>query len=114
LRQIFPNGSANTGRYSSPALRHILRPTFGHDSATHVAAIRPHVDDPIRTLDHIQIVLDHQDRIPHVRQPIQHIQQIMNVRKVQPSGRLIQNVKRMPGGRLAQFRSQLHPLRLAA
>jgi len=63
LRQIFQTAPQIL---AGIALRHfdnILRPTFGHDSATHVAAIRPHVDDPIRTLDHIQIVLDHQDRI---------------------------------------------------
>src|SRR5690606_25328432 len=66
-----------------------LRRAFGDDLATAVAAFGAHVDDPVSALDHVQVVLDDQDRVTQIRQAVQHVQQVVDVSKVQPGGRLI-------------------------
>ena len=59
-------------------------------------------------------MLDHDDRVPRVGQAMEHVQQLLNVGKVQAGGRLVQDVDRVAGGDAGQFLGQFHPLRLAA
>src|SRR6185436_3157097 len=47
-------------------LRNLLGCALCHDRAAAVAAFRPHVDDPIGGLDHIEVVLDHQHSVAGV------------------------------------------------
>ena len=68
-----------------------------------VAALGSQVHDPVRIPDHVQIVLDHQDRIAGLHEAIQDIQQPLNVGKVQSRGRLVQDIERSPGRALGQF-----------
>ena len=91
-----------------------FRCTRGDDPAAAIAAFGAHVDDPVGTFDHIEIVLDHQHRVAHVGQAIQHIQQIMDVGKMQAGRRLIQNVERMAGRGFAEFGGELDALGFAA
>ena len=43
--------------------RHRFRSACSDELPTFVASLRPEIDDPIGTLDHLEIVLDHDDRV---------------------------------------------------
>ena len=47
--------------------------TDRNDLPPRVASLRSEVDDVVGRLDDVQIVLDHQDRVPGIPQPMQHI-----------------------------------------
>ena len=81
----------------------VRRLSFRHDLAAMVAALGSQVHDPVRVPDHVQIVLDHQDRIAGLHEAIQDIQQPLNVGEVQARGRLVQDLKRPTGRALGQF-----------
>src|SRR5437588_121242 len=72
------------------------------------------VDDPIRCLDNIKIVLNHQHRVAGVREAVEYLQQLLDIVEVQAGGRLIEDVQRPAGAALAQLASQLDALGLAA
>jgi hypothetical protein len=57
-------------------------------------------------LDHVQVVLDDDHRVPGLHQPVQAVQQLLDVGQVQARRRLVQDVNGMP--------PRLDPLRLAA
>jgi len=54
-------------------LKTFFRGAEPHDSPSFIAAFRPEVNDVIRGFNHIQIVFDHNDRIPFVHQSGKHI-----------------------------------------
>src|SRR5918996_1510344 len=85
----------------------------GHDLAAGLAALRPQVDEPVRGLHHIQVVLDHHHGVPRVHQALQDRQQLADVVEVEARGRLVEDVEGPAGGPPRQLRGQLHPLRLA-
>src|SRR5271167_1564728 len=95
-------------------LRDLLRRADGDDPAAAVAAFRTQIHDPIRSLDHIEVVFNHDNRIALVAQTLQYDQQLSNVREMQTRGRFIENVQGAAGGALRQFLGQLDALRLAA
>jgi len=68
------------------------------------AAFGPEVDNPVGVANHVQIVLDDDDRIAQVGQPVQHVEQFLYVVEVQACSRLIEKVKSFAGLALAQFR----------
>src|SRR5690606_3163897 len=63
--------------------------------------LRPQVDDPVGTLDDIEVVLDDQDGVAQIDEAVNDGQQLADVVKVQPGGRLVQDVERPPRVRLA-------------
>ena len=63
-------------------LRHFLRRSGGDHGSSAVTALGAHVDDLIRLLDHIQIMLDHNHRISAFRQPLQNIQKLLYICKM--------------------------------
>ena len=95
-------------------LRNRFGGALGDDSAAAVAALRSQVDDPVRGLDHIEVVLDDDDRIALVAQSVQHVQQLTNVLEVQSRGGLVENVKRLASVALGKFARQFDALSLAA
>ena len=68
----------------------------------------------VRGLDHVQVVLDDDDRVALVHQQVEHVQQPARVFEVEPRRRLVQDVERPAGAAAGQLPGQLHPLRLAA
>src|SRR5260370_37294332 len=48
----------------------------GDDLPASRPAFRTEVDDPVGGLDHIQVVLDHDDRVAGVHQPVEHAEQL--------------------------------------
>src|SRR5215831_2296803 len=83
-------------------------------AATAGAAFGAEVEDPVRGLDDVEIVLDDHDGIALVAQPMQHVQQLCYVVEVQPGGGLVEDVERAAGGALGQLARELDPLRLTA
>src|SRR3954471_22312484 len=92
----------------------LLGRAFGHRPAPTRAAFRPHVDQPVRRLDHLEIVLDDDHRVARVDQRVQHLQQLPDVLEMQAGGRLVQDVDGLARGAPAQFLGELDPLRLPA
>ncbi len=85
-----------------------------HDLAAAGSALGSQVDDPIGRLDHVEIVLDHEYRIAGVDKVVQHLEQQLDVGKVQTRGRLVEQVQRLSGALLDQLAGELDPLRFAA
>jgi hypothetical protein len=97
-----------------------------HDQlAAGVAAFGAEVDQPVGGADHVQVVLDHQQRVPGVQQLAQGAHQLGDVVEVQAGGGLVEQEQRALArrgwrlalaalGGLGQEAGQLQALRLAA
>ena len=72
------------------------------------------IDDPVGGLDDIEVVFDHQDGVPLVDEPVEHVQQFADVGKVQAGGGFIEQVDCAAGGPFAQFACELDPLGFAS
>ena len=59
-------------------------------------------------------MLNHHDGVALIAQLVQHVQQLLDIRKVQAGGRLIQNIQRLTGTAFGQLTRQLHALRFTA
>ena len=55
------------------------------------AAFRAEIDDPIGALDHLEIVLDHDDRISLLDQPLKQPNEQRDVVEMQAGGRLVED-----------------------
>ena len=64
----------------------------------------------IRSLDHVQIMFDHYDRISCVYEFVQHGKELVNICKMQSGRRLVQNLQCFTGALSGKFRRQLDPL----
>ena len=83
--------------------RHLLRRALRHQRAALLAALGAEVDDAVGGLDHVEVVLDHHHGVALVHQPLQHLEQPLHVREVQPRGGLVEDVERASGGDLGQL-----------
>jgi hypothetical protein len=101
---------------------HVVGRAGAHHLAAGLAAFGAEVDDPVGGADHVEVVLDHQQRMPGVQQLAQRAHQLGDVVEVQPGGGLVEQEQRArfwpppgagPGG-LGQEAGQLQALRLAA
>src|ERR1700677_3419474 len=72
--------------------RHLFGWAAGNDAPAVIAALGPQVHHPVRGLDDIEIVLDHDDRIALIAQALQHYEQLRDIGEMQTRGRLIENV----------------------
>ena len=106
-------------------LAHVFGRAFGHDEAAALAAFGPQVDEPVAGADHVEVVLDDDERVPGLQQLAQRAHELGNVVKVQAGGGLVKQeqrafaghvLARLGGGlgRLGQKARQLEALRLAA
>ena len=59
-------------------------------------------------------MLDHQHRVAGVDQPLEDLQEALDVGEVEAGRRLVEDVERAAGGALGQLGRELDPLRLAA
>ena len=59
-------------------------------------------------------MLDDEDRVAQVHEAVDDAEQLADVVEVQAGGRLVEDVERASGVRLAQLAGQLDALRLAA
>src|SRR5256885_1062927 len=79
-----PRGGRGAGRPAAP----LGRPPR-HDLAALLAALRPHVDDPVGGLDDVEVVLDDDDRVARLLEVLHRLE-------VQAGRRLIEDVERPP------------------
>jgi hypothetical protein len=59
-------------------------------------------------------VLDDDDRVAGLDEPVQDLEQLLDVGEVEAGRRLVEDVERLAGRAPRQLGRQLHPLRLAA
>ena len=71
----------------------VFRCTFGDEASAIGAGIGPEVDDPIGAFDHIEIVLDHQQRVSGIDEFLKHAEQAFDVGEVETGGGLVENEK---------------------
>ena len=81
------------------------------DAAAVVAGARAEVDDPVGVRHHGLVVLDHDDRLAGVDEPVEQAEQLLDVGEVEAAGRLVEDVD---AALLAQVGGELEPLPLAA
>src|SRR6185312_707199 len=84
------------------------------ETAAVFAAFGAEIDEPVGVADYIEIVLNDDDGVAEIPQPMQHVEQFFDVLKVQPCCRLVEQVESSPGLALAEFASELNTLRFAA
>ena len=79
-----------------------------------VARLGTHVDDPVRVLYDLEIVLDYNGCVTGVREPPDHLEQLAHFGSGQPGRGLVQNVDAVPPftGCIDQLARDLQPLRL--
>src|ERR1019366_1032542 len=83
-------------------------------SSAVLATLRPQVDDPVGVANNVHVVLDDDNAVPQVGQPVQNFQQLADIVEVQPGRRLIQKIQCPAGLALAELARQLDALRFSA
>src|SRR6478672_1200357 len=78
--------------------RHLLGCSLGDDPAAAIATLGAEVDDPVGGLDDVEVVLDDDDRIAPVDQPMEDLEELLDVGEVEPGRRLVEDVQRPAGG----------------
>src|SRR4051794_5939278 len=94
--------------------RDLFRGSRGDDRSATSTALGSEIHDPIRRLDHVEIVLDHQYRVPAIDEPVQHVQEQTDVLEMQTSRGLVEDVQSPPRIALRELGRELYPLRLTA
>ncbi|OPZ03672.1 MAG: hypothetical protein BWZ09_02302 [Alphaproteobacteria bacterium ADurb.BinA305] len=69
---------------------HRLRRAFDHDRAAAFAALGAEVDDPVGSSDHVEVVLDHDQRMARLQQLVEGAEQLGDVLEVQAGGGLVE------------------------
>jgi hypothetical protein len=98
--------------------------TLGDDAPAACSGLGTQVDDPVGFGHHVEVVLDHDRGVAGRHQPVQHVQELLDVRHVQSDRGLIEHVEGLAGRRLharqlvvahlGELRDQLDALCLAA
>src|SRR5690606_17123326 len=93
--------------------RNLFGCSRGYNLSPGSTTLRTEVDDVVRALDDVHIMLDHQYGVALINELLQHVQQMCDILEVQPGSGFIKDVKRFTCVAFGKFGSQLHPLRLA-
>src|SRR5438309_11992417 len=81
-----------TPRERPPDARDRLRRSFGDDLAARFPALGTEIDHVVRGLDHVEVVLDDDDRVSRVHEAVQHLEQPLAVRELKSGRGLVQAV----------------------
>ena len=90
--------------------RHLFRGPGGHDLSSLLAAFRPEIDDVVRTLDHLEVVLDDDHGVAVVYESLEHVKELLYIREMQPRRRFIQDEESPPFARSDKLLTQLDAL----
>ena len=74
---------------SSGFLRNCFRCAGGNDLAACIARFRPDIDNIIGFRDYAEVVLDHDDGMAVIDQPVQQVQQQFDIGHMQANRRLL-------------------------
>src|SRR5215204_5349519 len=77
--------------------RDLFRGASRDDATATDAALGTKVNNVIRRLDHVEIVLDDDNRVPLVDELGQHVEQLARVFEVEAGRRLVEDVERAAG-----------------
>src|SRR5476651_674281 len=91
----------------------ILGRALRDDASTAVASLGAQVDHPVRGLDDVEVVLDHDHRVAMVAQPVQHREQQVDVVEMQAGGGLVEDEERAPRVALGKLQREFHSLCLS-
>ena len=95
-------------------LRHLLGIASGDNRAAVFPAFGSEVHDEVGGLDHVEIVLDHEQRVSRFEQLAESGQQLGDVVEMQTGGRLVEDVEQAFAAMRRQVRRDLDPLRLSS
>ena len=93
---------------------HFLGSTFCNDRTSTVTSLGTDVDDVVRRLNHIQIMLNHHQGIACICQSMEDFHQLMNICKMQSCGGFVQNVDGLSGTSLGKLSGKLDTLGLSS
>ena len=101
-----------------PHLGDLLRRSLGHNRPAPVSPLGPEVYQIVGVFNDLKIMLDNQDRMAAFDQLLKGVQQLLDIGKMQPGGRLIKDEQRalvsgVFGALLGNMRGQLQALSLA-
>src|SRR5256714_8589451 len=88
-------------------LRDLLGRALGDPLAAGLPALGTEVDDVVRGLHDVQVVLDHDDGVPGVDEAMEDLEQLLDVGEVQPRRRLVQDVQGAARRAARQLRREL-------
>ena len=75
-----------------------------------IATLGSDVDDGIRIGDDIEIVFDHENRVPLLDESIEDIEEFLNIRKMKPCCWLIENIECLSCRSLGEVECELDTL----
>ena len=90
--------------------RDLPRRSHRQEFAAKVSPFGTEVDQPVGRFDHVEMVLDHDQGVPLVREPPQDCQEPRNVVEMQPGGGLVKDEEGGSGGDPPEFRRELDAL----
>ena len=100
-------------RYGKRRSRQSLGSSCRHHPAALIASLRPQIDDPIRALDHLDIMLNHNQALALVDKTMKHSEQSRDVVEVQAGGWFIKDKQRAGSVRFRKVPGQLEALRFS-
>ena len=83
--------------------REIFRRAGTHQLPSALPALGPKVDNPVRRLDHIKVVLDHDHRVALIPEPVQDAQKLADVMKVKAGCGFIEDIQSASGRAFGEF-----------
>src|SRR5207249_7744990 len=92
---------------SAPSPRH-------HKAAALRSSLRSEIDDPVRCLNDVEMMLDNDHRVSKVCQPTENVQKLFNIIEMQASRGFVENIKSFSRCAPAQFFRQFNPLSFTA
>src|SRR5436309_16042219 len=95
-------------------MRDLLRSPRHHKAAALRSSLRSEIDDPVRCLNDVEMMLDNDHRVSKVCQPAENVQKLFNIIEMQTSGGFVENIKSFSRGAPAQFYCQFNPLSVTA
>src|SRR6266545_1100449 len=101
-------------RITARQLGNLLRRACSHDLAATLSAFGSQVNDPVRALDHLQVMFNHDHRVTCVAQLHQNLQQFFDIDEMQSGRRFIEDVKRPASRLFRKLRCQLYALGFSA
>src|SRR4029077_16905960 len=78
------------------------------------SAFGTEVEHMIGRLDHVEVMLDHDDRVPLIDELVEHIEELPRVFEMETGCGLIEDVEGPAGPSSREFLGELHALRLSA
>jgi len=78
-----------------------------NDTPATLAAFGAQVDDPVRLFDDIQIVLNDQNGVAEIHEPLEDVQELAHIIEMQAGGGLIENVDGPAGLAFGEFAASL-------